>query len=200
MVRQYETTFIVDAHLPTEQIDKSIEKITAFIEKHKGKVKDVNRWGKRRLAYEISKKQYGYYVYVRFEAEGTFIIEFENEFKLDSSVLRMLTVLIPKSVLKTEKLGEDSKEKPSKEVPQEEEIEEKTESKDEKTPDEEIQKETIDKDEKESEETKETDKETEKKTEEEAQEKTKEKTEEIEKKEETVEEDPSSSEQPEQND
>ena len=134
MVRQYETTFIVDAHLPTEQIDKSIEKVTAFIEKHKGKVKDVNRWGKRRLAYEISKKQYGYYVYVRFEAEGTFIIEFENEFKLDSSVLRVLTILVPKSVLKTEKLGEGSKENLSKEVLQNEVIEEISESIVEKTP------------------------------------------------------------------
>jgi small subunit ribosomal protein S6 len=121
LLRQYETTFIVDAHLPTEQIDKSIERVSAFIEKHNGKVKNVNRWGKRRLAYEIAKKQYGYYVYVRFEADGTFIKEFQGEFKLDNSILRMLTVLIDKAVMKNEQLNKaDSMKKQSIDYPENE--------------------------------------------------------------------------------
>jgi len=102
VLREYETTFIVDAHLPVAQIDGVVEKVTKHIENNGGKVKFVDRWGKRRLAYEIAKKQYGYYVYVRFAAEGSFIKEFEREFKLDDSVLRFLTVLVPKVVLKEE--------------------------------------------------------------------------------------------------
>ncbi len=102
MLREYETTFIVDAHLPVAQIDGVIEKVTKHIENNGGKVKFIDRWGKRRLAYEIAKKQYGYYVYIRFAAEGSFIKELEREFKLDDSVLRFLTVLVPKVVLKEE--------------------------------------------------------------------------------------------------
>jgi len=102
MSREYETTVIVDAHLAGEQIDAVVEKITKFIENRGGKVKLVDRWGKRRLAYEIARKQYGYYVYVRFEAEGSFVKELEREFKLDDSVLRYLTILVPKVVLKEE--------------------------------------------------------------------------------------------------
>ena len=100
MKRQYETTFVIDAHLPSEQVDTTITKYTQFIEKNKGKVELIDRWGKRRLAYEIAKKQYGYYVYVRFEADGSFVREFERELRLDDSILRYLTVLVPKLVEK----------------------------------------------------------------------------------------------------
>jgi small subunit ribosomal protein S6 len=102
MLRDYETTIVVDAHLPGEQVDATITKYTKLIEDQKGKVKFIDRWGKRRLAYEIAKKQYGYYVYIRFEADGSFIKELEREYKLDDSIIRYLTVLIPKVVLKKE--------------------------------------------------------------------------------------------------
>ena len=102
MLRQYEATFIVDAHLPEERIETSIDKVVNFIDNSGGKKLFVDRWGKRRLAYEIAKKQYGYYVYVRFEADGSFIKELEREFKLDDSTLRYLIVLVPKIVLKEE--------------------------------------------------------------------------------------------------
>jgi len=101
-LRQYESTFVLDAHLPTETTDATIDKITKYIESNGGKIKLVDRWGKRRLAYEIKKKQYGYYAYFRYEAEGTFIKEFEREFKLDETVLRSLTVVVPKVAIKQE--------------------------------------------------------------------------------------------------
>ena len=102
MIRQYETTIVIDAHLPSEHVETTISKYSKLLEDNKGKVELVDRWGKRRLAYEINKKQYGYYIYVRFEADGTFIKELEREFKLDDSILRYLTVLVPKVVIKKE--------------------------------------------------------------------------------------------------
>ena len=54
---------------------------------NKGIIKNVDRWGKRRLAYEINKKQYGYYVYFRFDVESDNLIELERECKLDNSII-----------------------------------------------------------------------------------------------------------------
>ncbi len=108
MIREYETTFIVDSLLPEEQINVTIDKIKDFIEKNGGKISQIDRWGKRRLAYEIAKKQYGYYVYIRFQYEGALIKELEREYKLDESIIRYLTVLIPKIVLKNESESEKS--------------------------------------------------------------------------------------------
>ena len=102
MVRQYESIFIVDSHLPNEQIEACIVKHTQLIEKSGGKIKLIDRWGKKRLAFEIAKKQYGFYVYVRFEGEGKLCQELNRSFKLDDVVIRFLTVTVPKAALKAE--------------------------------------------------------------------------------------------------
>jgi len=102
MVRQYESIFIVDSHLPNEQIEACIVKHTLLIEKNGGKIKLIDRWGKKRLAFEIAKKQYGFYVYVRFEGEGKLCQELNRSFKLDDAVIRFLTVTVPKAALKAE--------------------------------------------------------------------------------------------------
>ena len=120
MKRQYETTIVIDAHLSGEQVDTTISKYSKFIEDNKGKIKLIDRWGKRRLAYEIAKKQYGYYVYLRFEADGSFIKELEKEFKLDDTILRFLTVLVPMIVQKEEQAPRSRKtpEKRPEKVPE----------------------------------------------------------------------------------
>jgi small subunit ribosomal protein S6 len=102
MVKQYETTFILDAHLPNEQIEASVGKYSQLIEKNSGKILSVERWGKRRLSYEIKKKQYGFYVYIRFESDGKLCLELERVYKLDDSVLRHLTLLVSKQALQDE--------------------------------------------------------------------------------------------------
>ena len=107
---QYETTLVIDAHMSNEQIDASVEKYTKLITDNDGAVRLIDRWGKRRLAYEISKKQYGFYVYIRFEAPGTLIKQMERDIKLDDSILRHLTVIVPKAALKNEALKDEAKE------------------------------------------------------------------------------------------
>lgn len=102
MKNQYEITIIIDAHLSNEVIEAVIQKYVDLIEKNQGTVKEIDRWGKRRLAYEIAKKQYGFYVYVRFESEGALILEMERQIKLDESIIRFLTIKLPKNAIKQE--------------------------------------------------------------------------------------------------
>ncbi len=113
-MRDYETTFIVDAHLPDDKLNATIEKFTQLLDSKENKVVFIDRWGKRRLAYEIAKKQYGYYVHVRFQAEPTFIAELERVYKLDDSILRYLTVIVLPVVLKEEERKRIYKEKMEK--------------------------------------------------------------------------------------
>lgn len=115
MIRQYETTFIIDAHLSTEDIEQNISKTAGIIEKNKGKIELIDRWGKRRLAYEIGKKQYGYYVYIRFEAEGTVVEALEKDFKLDDNILRYLVLRVPKVVINEELRKKEARSKSEEE-------------------------------------------------------------------------------------
>jgi len=105
--RLYETTIVLDPQLKSTEIEDAIKKVTTFITNHGGEIVKVDEWGKRRLAYEINKKQYGYYVYIRFSAPGQIVRLLEREYRLMEPVLRYLTVRVDKLMLKMERLQEE---------------------------------------------------------------------------------------------
>ena len=69
--------------------------ICDVIQKH-GKIRKVDRWGKKRLSYEIQKKQYGYYAAIEFEGDGSIPKELESEYNFNDKVIRFLTYLYDK--------------------------------------------------------------------------------------------------------
>ncbi len=96
----YETVFILDSLLPPEEIDKLIDRVKELLESNNCKVVDIDRWGKRRLAYEIQKKQYGYYVAIEFESDGTALKLLNNEYNYNDKVLRYLNYRFDKNKIK----------------------------------------------------------------------------------------------------
>lgn len=98
-MRKYETIFVLDSLLKSEEIDAIIGKYERFISANGGQIETVERWGKKRLAYEIKKRQYGYYVLIRFDAPPTVIKPLEREYRLNESVLRYKTLLMNKAAL-----------------------------------------------------------------------------------------------------
>jgi small subunit ribosomal protein S6 len=96
----YETIFILDSLLAPEEIDKIIDRVKEVVESNGGKIVTVDKWGKRRLAYEIQKKQYGFYVAIEFEGEGPIPNTLANEYNFNEKVLRYLTYRYTKNKLK----------------------------------------------------------------------------------------------------
>ena len=92
-MNKYETTFILEPGLDDNRLNEEIEKISSWITDLGGQVLDVQRWGKRRLSYEIQKKRDGIYTMVLHESPGPVVREIERRLKLDESVLRVLSVL-----------------------------------------------------------------------------------------------------------
>jgi small subunit ribosomal protein S6 len=101
-LKLYETTILLDSTLKSDEMRNLIDKIANFISNHGGNIVKVDEWGKRRLAYEIKKKQYGYYVNIRFSGPAALSGLLEREYRLIDSVLRHLTVKIDPLVLKSE--------------------------------------------------------------------------------------------------
>jgi small subunit ribosomal protein S6 len=77
--------------LAPEEIDKLVNRVQEIVETNGGKILTVDKWGKRRLAYEIQKKQYGFYVAVEFEGEGPIPNLLEREYNFNDKILRYLT-------------------------------------------------------------------------------------------------------------
>lgn len=90
--RSYESTFIVNAALEDAEIDAIVQRVTDFITENGGTLIEINKWGRRRLAYPIKKKYNGYYTYMAFEAPAESVPALERFYTLDENVLRHLTL------------------------------------------------------------------------------------------------------------
>ncbi len=96
---KYETTFILEPGFDESRVNEEIDKVCQWIKDLGGEVLDVQRWGKRRLAYEIHKKRDGIYTFIMHQGSGGLIRELERRLRLDESVMRMLTVVhVPASL------------------------------------------------------------------------------------------------------
>lgn len=88
----YETTYIMDPQLQDEGWEKSITKYSDIINAN-GRIKRLERWGLRRMAYMIKKQTHGFYVHIVHESSGSVPRDLERQFRLDETCLRYMTVL-----------------------------------------------------------------------------------------------------------
>lgn len=101
--RLYETTFIINASLEDTQIEAAITHVQETITNNGGEINAVNRWGRKRLAYAIQKKNNGYYVNLEFLAPGTVVSRLEHNFLLDENILRFLSIQLDKKAIEARK-------------------------------------------------------------------------------------------------
>ncbi len=92
-MNKYETTFILEPGLDEGKVNEEIERVTGWIKDLGGEVLEVQRWGKRRLAYEINRRRDGIYTLFLYQGPGPVVKEVERRMKLDEQVMRVLTVL-----------------------------------------------------------------------------------------------------------
>ncbi len=91
-MRHYETTYILRPNLGEEQFTEIIDRTNAIVTNDGGAIISLDRWGIKRLAYEINREIQGYYVYMNYAAPGKTVDEIERIFRIDDRVLRYLTV------------------------------------------------------------------------------------------------------------
>ena len=90
---KYETTFILEPGFDDGRLNEEIERVSQWIKDLGGEVLEVQRWGKKRLAYEIEKKRDGIYTLMLYQAAGVTVKELERRLRLNESVMRVLTVV-----------------------------------------------------------------------------------------------------------
>ena len=88
----YESLFIVDVTNGEDAINASVEKFVGMINANAETVVEIDKWGKRRLAYPINDKPEGYFVVVAYQSAPDFPAEFERIANIDENILRAMTV------------------------------------------------------------------------------------------------------------
>lgn len=93
MTRMYELMFVISPKVETEEeITAIIERFKGIVENGGGKVTNINKWGRRKLAYEVKGFTEGLYVVMEFESESDVARELERVVKLTDTVIRHLLV------------------------------------------------------------------------------------------------------------
>lgn len=94
MRRPYEVAFIVRLDVTDEnQVNNTIDQVRAWIEAEQlGQVTKIDRWGRRKLAYEIDKQREGYYVLMESQIESHALVELERNLNLSPYILRYLVI------------------------------------------------------------------------------------------------------------
>jgi small subunit ribosomal protein S6 len=91
-LKRYEVITIVKTDLTEEEINAIMERSSNIITERQGVIAKAEKWGKRRLAYEIKKQKDGFYFFIDYAGEGSIVAEMERNFKIDDRVLKFMTV------------------------------------------------------------------------------------------------------------
>ena len=87
-LRPYEVMVILDPDLDERTVAPSLDTYLNVVRQDGGSVDEVDVWGKRRLAYEINKKNEGIYAVVQLQAEPATVKELDRQLSLNESVVR----------------------------------------------------------------------------------------------------------------
>ena len=90
--RTYEVMYIIDPETPTERMEKLNEAVASLIEKEGGTVIRKEEYGLKTFAYQIQKKNEGYYVLYEINGSGQEIAELERRMRVNDMILRYITV------------------------------------------------------------------------------------------------------------
>ena len=90
-MKTYEVMFIVKP-MEEEQTEAVIAKFENLITANGGTINKLDRWGKRRLAYEIRDIPEGYYCLAFFTGEASIVKELDRVMKITDEILRHMIV------------------------------------------------------------------------------------------------------------
>lgn len=89
-MRNYELAYIIDSELDEQSVTAVEERVKGWIEAAGGTISNIDRWGKRRLAYPIQKRNEGYYYFVQIEMPTDAGVMIERDLRLSEQILRFM--------------------------------------------------------------------------------------------------------------
>jgi small subunit ribosomal protein S6 len=93
MAIDYEVTYILKPSLEEADIDARVATLAGVLTNNGGEiVGEIEKMGKRRLAYEIDDLREGFYVVMKFKSDAAQAKELERQMRLSEDVMRALLI------------------------------------------------------------------------------------------------------------
>lgn len=91
-MRTYELMLLLSPELEEEAVEALLARTTEIVTSRNGEITNIDKWGKRRLAYEVQDHTEGFYVVIKFKADNEATTEVDRVLKITEEVLRFLLV------------------------------------------------------------------------------------------------------------
>ena len=91
-MRDYELVVVVSPEVADEDVPATVERVQQVIQERGGEIKQVDPWGRRKLAYPIQRHVEGHYVITQFSLEPQAVQALEGNLELAEDVIRHLVV------------------------------------------------------------------------------------------------------------
>lgn len=92
-MRTYESVIIVKPQLSDGEVGQFVTQVKDLITKNGGEVTSEEKLGRRKFTHEINHVRDGFYLYLKFKAEPNFVKTLENTLRLNTNVLRAMTMV-----------------------------------------------------------------------------------------------------------
>jgi small subunit ribosomal protein S6 len=94
-LREYEVMLILPAEADEQVVSTAIDRIAKVVSTDGGEVGTIDRWGRRRFAFEIDHQNEGYYVVANFTADPAVQPELDRVLNLADEVIRHKVIALP---------------------------------------------------------------------------------------------------------
>lgn len=89
-MRNYEVAYIADPEMDDDSLQALEARLTERVRALEGEVIDVDRWGRRRMAYEVNERIEGFYTFIQTRMPSNGPAELEQDLLVNESVLRFM--------------------------------------------------------------------------------------------------------------
>jgi len=92
VTRQYEAIYILRPDSTEEQVETTVNKYRQIVQNNGGNVGKIDRWERRKLAYEIEGYTEGLYIIMEFSGESRTETELRRNFQISEDQIRYMIV------------------------------------------------------------------------------------------------------------
>jgi|GEM_PF-58545 len=104
---RYEIIYILAPNTPEDTMNDLVTRFEGEITSGEGVLLRVEKWGRKKLAYEVRKFREGFFVLFVADCEGAVVTELERRFRMTDSVIKFMTVRIDEELKRAGKMPHD---------------------------------------------------------------------------------------------
>jgi small subunit ribosomal protein S6 len=84
--------FILPSDLEEEAVAATTERVRSLVTSRGGEIRDMEVWGRRRLAYPIKRRHDGIFHLAHFKLDPELTVEMDRALRLNEQILRHLII------------------------------------------------------------------------------------------------------------